>query len=84
MKTYYPTIGLEIHAELATASKMFCSCKNDPNETRPNINICPVCMAHPGTLPVANKDAIKKMNPVGPCLGTRNRRLPEFERQKQL
>src|SRR3989338_1758966 len=51
---YYPTIGLEIHAELKTNTKMFCSCKNDPDEQRPNVNICPVCMAHPGALPVAN------------------------------
>src|SRR6185295_6570188 len=46
---YKPTIGLEIHAELKTNSKMFCSCKNDPDEKRPNVNICPVCTAQPGT-----------------------------------
>ncbi|KKW09115.1 MAG: Aspartyl/glutamyl-tRNA(Asn/Gln) amidotransferase subunit B, partial [Parcubacteria group bacterium GW2011_GWA1_49_26] len=49
---YIPTIGLEIHAELKTKSKMFCSCKNDPLEKLPNVNICPICMGHPGTLPV--------------------------------
>jgi aspartyl-tRNA(Asn)/glutamyl-tRNA(Gln) amidotransferase subunit B len=81
MKTYYPTIGLEIHAELATASKMFCSCKNDPNETRPNVNICPVCMAHPGTLPVANKDAIKKVIQVGLALGSEIADFSEFDRK---
>lgn len=81
MKTYYPTIGLEIHAELATASKMFCGCKNDPNETRPNINICPVCMAHPGTLPVANKDAIKKVIQVGLALGSEIADFSEFDRK---
>ncbi|KKR23909.1 MAG: Aspartyl/glutamyl-tRNA(Asn/Gln) amidotransferase subunit B [Candidatus Yanofskybacteria bacterium GW2011_GWD2_39_48] len=57
---YKPVIGLEIHAELKTETKMFCSCKNDPNEKRPNQNICPICMGHPGTLPVANKKAIEK------------------------
>ena len=56
---YKPTIGLEIHAELKTNSKMFCGCKNDPDEKRPNFNICPVCTAQPGTLPVANEEAIK-------------------------
>ena len=56
MSEYKPTIGLEIHAELATKSKVFCGCKNDPDEKKPNVNICPVCMAHPGTLPVINQE----------------------------
>lgn len=64
-KTYYPTIGLEVHAELATATKMFCACKNDADEIRPNVNTCPVCMAHPGTLPVPNKTAIESVIKVG-------------------
>ncbi len=62
---YIPTIGLEIHAELKTASKMFCSCKNDPDEEKPNANVCPICLGHPGTLPVLNMDAIKKVLSVG-------------------
>ena len=41
---FKPTIGLEVHAELKTNTKMFCSCRNDPEETRPNFNICPVCL----------------------------------------
>jgi len=57
---YYPKIGLEIHIELKTRSKMFCSCKNDPDEKHPNINICPVCLGHPGTLPVINREAVRK------------------------
>ncbi|OGZ73431.1 MAG: glutaminyl-tRNA synthase (glutamine-hydrolyzing) subunit B [Candidatus Staskawiczbacteria bacterium RIFCSPLOWO2_01_FULL_38_12b] len=65
---YKPTIGLEIHAELNTKSKMFCSCKNDPDEARPNVNICPVCTAQPGTLPVANEEAIKKVIKTGLAL----------------
>ncbi|MBI2052911.1 MAG: Asp-tRNA(Asn)/Glu-tRNA(Gln) amidotransferase subunit GatB, partial [Candidatus Ryanbacteria bacterium] len=58
-------IGLEIHAELATKSKMFCASPNDPDETRPNVNVCPVCLGHPGTLPVANMEAVKKVIAVG-------------------
>ena len=66
---YTPTIGLEIHAELNTKTKMFCRCKNNPNEKSPNVNICPVCMAHPGTLPVINKQAVKYVLKVGKAIG---------------
>ncbi len=62
---YIPTIGLEIHAELKTASKMFCGCKNNPDEEKPNVNVCPVCMGHPGTLPVLNKEAIRHVLKIG-------------------
>jgi aspartyl-tRNA(Asn)/glutamyl-tRNA(Gln) amidotransferase subunit B len=62
---YITTIGLEVHAELHTLSKMWCGCKNDPSEKRPNMNICEICMAHPGTLPVPNQAAIKKVIQVG-------------------
>lgn len=56
---YQPVIGLEIHAELKTASKMFCDCLNDPEAEEPNINICPICLGHPGTLPVINQKAVE-------------------------
>jgi aspartyl-tRNA(Asn)/glutamyl-tRNA(Gln) amidotransferase subunit B len=62
---YKATIGLEIHAELRTNSKMFCSCPNLPDEDKPNTHICPICMGHPGTLPVLNKEAIKHVLKVG-------------------
>lgn len=81
MTTYYPTIGLEIHAELKTASKMFCGCKNDPDETRPNANICPVCMAHPGTLPVPNKQAMEHVVRVGLAIGGTIADFTEFDRK---
>ena len=64
-KIYYTTIGLEIHAEMNTKRKMFCDCINDPFHSAPNQNICPVCMAHPGTLPVPNKQAIENVIRVG-------------------
>jgi aspartyl-tRNA(Asn)/glutamyl-tRNA(Gln) amidotransferase subunit B len=59
MLKYEPVIGIEAHMELKTKSKMFCSCANNPDEIQPNKNVCPVCMGHPGTLPVANKKAIE-------------------------
>ena len=81
MAKYYPTIGLEIHAELKTQTKMFCSCKNNPDEEKPNINVCPVCMAHPGTLPVINKKAIESVIKVGLALGGDIADFTEFDRK---
>lgn len=74
---FKPTIGLEIHIELNTRSKMFCSCKNDPDEKRPNFNICPVCTAQPGTLPVINEEAVRKVIKTGLAL---NCQIPEFSK----
>src|SRR3989339_1098232 len=78
---YKPTIGLEIHAELKTNSKMFCGCKNDPDEKRPNYNICPVCTAQPGALPVANEDAIKKVIKTGLALNCKIAEDSKFDRK---
>jgi aspartyl-tRNA(Asn)/glutamyl-tRNA(Gln) amidotransferase subunit B len=78
---YKPTIGLEIHAELKTNSKMFCSCKNDLDEKRPNYNICPVCTAQPGTLPVANEEAIKKVIKTGLALNCKIAEDSKFDRK---
>ncbi len=79
--TYKPTIGLEIHAELKTNSKMFCGCKNDPDEKRPNVNICPVCLGHPGTLSVANEEAIKKVIKTGFALNCKIAIDSKFDRK---
>lgn len=81
MAEYRPIIGLEIHAELATQSKMFCGCKNDPEENRPNVNVCPVCMAHPGTLPVPNRDAVRHVLRVGAAIGGKLADFSEFDRK---
>ena len=78
---YKTTIGLEVHAELKTKSKMFCSCKNDPDEKHPNINICPVCMGHPGTLPVANEEAVRHVQRVGLALGGELQKFSRFDRK---
>jgi len=78
---YKPTIGLEIHAELKTKSKMFCSCKNDPDEKRPNYNICPVCTAQPGAMPVANEEAVKKVIKTGLALNCAIAEDSKFDRK---
>jgi aspartyl-tRNA(Asn)/glutamyl-tRNA(Gln) amidotransferase subunit B len=78
---YYTTIGLEIHAELKTNSKMFCDCLNNPNENKPNINICQVCMAHPGTLPVINKKAVESVIKVGLAINGNISNFTEFDRK---
>jgi aspartyl-tRNA(Asn)/glutamyl-tRNA(Gln) amidotransferase subunit B len=81
MSSYRPTIGIEVHAELKTKTKMFCRSKNDPDERRPNVNICPVCLAHPGTLPVINKAAIKHVLRVGTAIGGTLADFTEFDRK---
>ena len=78
---YTATVGLEIHAELKTATKMFCACRNDADEKEPNKNICPVCMAHPGSLPVINKEAVRKVLMVGKAAGGTLADYTEFDRK---
>ncbi len=78
---YTLTVGLEIHAELKTQTKMFCNSLNDPLEKRPNVNVCPVCMGHPGTLPVANKEAVRKVLLVGKALGGELAEYSQFDRK---
>ncbi len=81
MSAYRPTIGLEIHAELKTRTKMFCACLNNPDEEVPNKNICPVCMAHPGTLPAINREAVHKVLLVGSAVGATLANYTEFDRK---
>lgn len=81
MAEYEATIGLEIHAELKTRSKMFCGSRNDPDEERPNVNVCPVCLAHPGTLPVINREAVRHVLRVGVALGSTLADYTEFDRK---
>ena len=78
---YQTTIGLEIHAELQTRTKMFCDSRNDSTETHPNVNICPICMGHPGTLPVINRDAVTKVIAVGLALDGTIAKEAHFERK---
>ncbi len=78
---FEPVIGLEIHVQLKTLSKMFCSCANDPGAQKANVNICPICLAHPGTLPSANALAVEKTVQVGLALGCEIPLESEFARK---
>ncbi len=78
---YVPVIGLEIHAELKTKTKMFCSCINNPYAKTPNENICPICMAHPGTLPTLNKQAIQNVLKVGLAVDAEIADFTEWDRK---
>jgi aspartyl-tRNA(Asn)/glutamyl-tRNA(Gln) amidotransferase subunit B len=81
MIKYTPTIGMEVHVELKTNSKMFCSCANNPDEIEPNKNVCPICMGHPGTLPVANKKAIEYVIKTGLSLDCKIAEISKFDRK---
>ena len=54
-----PVIGLEIHVQLSTASKLFCSCSTDYIGAVPNTNVCPVCLGQPGSLPGVNGKVVE-------------------------
>lgn len=79
--TYQPTVGLEIHIELKTKTKMFCGCLNDPDEKHPNINICPICLGHPGVLPTINKKAVEAVLKLGLALNSKIPKISKFDRK---
>lgn len=81
MKGYTATIGLEIHAHLKTKTKMFSRSLNNPDEVKPNQNISPIDVAHPGTLPVINKKAIEHMIRIGLAVGGEIANFTEFDRK---
>ena len=78
---YQPVIGFEIHVELATKSKMFSPAPNNPDEEQPNVNIDEIVTGQPGTLPVANKEAIQMTAMVGLALNSRIDEWSKFDRK---
>lgn len=80
-KKYYPTIGLEIHAELKTNTKMFSNSRNNPDEEKPNSNINPIDVGHPGTLPTINQKAVEHMVRIGLAVGGDIANFTEFDRK---
>lgn len=81
MQEYETTIGLEIHVQLKTKSKMFCGSDNMSVDAEPNTNVCPVCMGFPGTLPVPNATAIEWTILLGLALGAEIPAEFNFERK---
>ncbi len=68
MSEWKLTVGMEVHVELQTQTKLFCGCKNDPFHSEPNTNVCPVCYGLPGALPVLNKKAVEMTVKLGQAL----------------
>ncbi|MFA5133962.1 MAG: Asp-tRNA(Asn)/Glu-tRNA(Gln) amidotransferase subunit GatB [Patescibacteria group bacterium] len=76
-----PVIGLEIHVQLKTKSKMFCSCSNRGEYEPPNTTICPICTGQPGVLPVINKEAIKMGVLASLALNCKINEVSKFDRK---
>ena len=74
-------IGLEIHVQLKTKSKMFCGCDNKADEAEPNSLVCPVCLGLPGVLPVANRQAIEWTVKTGLALNCEISENSKFDRK---
>jgi aspartyl-tRNA(Asn)/glutamyl-tRNA(Gln) amidotransferase subunit B len=78
---YETVVGMEVHVELCTASKMFCGCSADFFGREPNTQVCPVCMGYPGVLPVINEQAVQFTVQVGLALHCQIASFSKFDRK---
>ncbi len=78
---YETVIGLEVHCQLITKSKMFCSCSADYSGAEPNTHVCPVCLGMPGVLPVINEQAIEYITMTGLALNCEISEFSKFDRK---
>ena len=81
MADYEVVIGLEIHAQLSTNTKLFCACDNDAFGAPPNSRVCAVCLGFPGTLPRLNEAAVEKSLRAGATLGCELQGTSKFDRK---
>jgi len=80
MSAWEAVIGLEVHVQVRTASKLFCACANRYG-AEPNTLVCPVCMGYPGVMPVPNREAIRRTIAAGLMCGCRIARFSKFDRK---
>ena len=81
MSKYETIIGLEIHLQLKTKSKMFCNCSNEGEDEAPNTTVCPICLGHPGTLPTLNKEAVKQGIAMSLAINCQINKKSKFDRK---
>jgi aspartyl-tRNA(Asn)/glutamyl-tRNA(Gln) amidotransferase subunit B len=81
LERYEAVIGIEIHCQLRTASKMFCGCSNAYADAPPNSHVCPVCLALPGTLPVINRRAVELVIATGLAIDATVPERTQWERK---
>src|SRR5574337_1217359 len=74
-------IGLEVHSQLLTRSKMFCTCSTDYAYAAPNTHVCPICLGMPGVLPVINEQAIEYITMTGLALHCEIAAFSKFDRK---
>ena len=80
-KMFETVIGLEVHSQLMTKSKMFCTCRSDYQNSAPNTRVCPVCLGMPGMLPVINKKAVELVIETGLSLNCEIATETKFDRK---